>query len=166
VSRRLRIGIDTGGTFTDVVASTRHRRDLHHEDAVHPSDPSIGVLDGIRKILRLEQARRRGAAVAAARAPTAPRWRPTRSSETVSRLGLVTTQGFRHVLGDRAAGGAARLRQLYFWVKPERIVPLHLVREVPSGSNFPRRGAASTSTRRPPRQAARWFRITASTPSA
>src|SRR5437870_1818098 len=54
VSRRLRIGIDTGGTFTDIVAV----REATGEIAIRktpstPHVPSVGLLDRISKILRL-----------------------------------------------------------------------------------------------------------------
>ena len=50
----LRIGIDTGGTFTDVVAIDEATGEiLTTKTPSTPHDPSVGVLDGIRKILRL-----------------------------------------------------------------------------------------------------------------
>src|SRR6266542_6330768 len=46
-------------------------------------------------------------------------------------LGLVTTEGFRHVLEIARQAVPRGYGNSYFWVKPERIVPLHCVREVP-----------------------------------
>src|SRR5262249_49328975 len=45
-------------------------------------------------------------------------------------LGLVTTEGFRHVLEIARQAVPRGYGNSYFWVKPERIVPLHRVREV------------------------------------
>jgi N-methylhydantoinase A len=54
-------------------------------------------------------------------------------------LGLVTTEGFRHVLEIARQAVPKGYGNSYFWVKPERIVPLHRVREVPERMNW--RGA-------------------------
>src|SRR6266568_1042904 len=52
--RRLRIGIDTGGTFTDVVAVDESTGAIvTTKTPTTPHDPSLGVLEGIRKVLRL-----------------------------------------------------------------------------------------------------------------
>src|SRR5256712_13680671 len=143
VSRRLRIGIDTGGTFTDIVAIDEATGEiLTTKTPSTPHDPSVGVLDGIRKILRLA-----GHAVSA---PAAVMSRPAVAAvshgttvatngllqERFPGLGLVTTQGFRHVLEIARQAVPRGYGNSYFWVKPERIVPLHLIREVPERLNF------------------------------
>src|SRR4029453_5523692 len=52
--RRLRVGIDTGGTFTDIVAIDEATGEIFTTKTPStPHDPSVGVLDGIRKIARL-----------------------------------------------------------------------------------------------------------------
>lgn len=45
-------------------------------------------------------------------------------------LGLIVTGGFRHILEIARQSVPQGYGNSYFWVKPERIVPLHLVREV------------------------------------
>src|SRR5664279_5635485 len=50
----IRIGVDTGGTFTDVVAvDTRTNRIVSTKTPSTPGDPADGFLTGIRKILAL-----------------------------------------------------------------------------------------------------------------
>src|SRR5207244_830427 len=51
-------------------------------------------------------------------------------------LALVTTTGFRHVLEIARQSVPQGYGNSYFWVKPERIVPLHQVREVPERVDF------------------------------
>src|SRR2546425_4301775 len=66
--RRLRIGIDTGGTFTDVVAVDESTGAIvTTKTPTTPHDPSLGVLEGIRKVLRLVGG---GEVVAASPRPT------------------------------------------------------------------------------------------------
>ena len=51
---RIRIGVDTGGTFTDVVAvDTRTNRIVTTKTPSTPSDPADGFLNGVRKILAM-----------------------------------------------------------------------------------------------------------------
>lgn len=45
-------------------------------------------------------------------------------------LGLIVTGGFRHILEIARQSVPQGYGNSYFWVKPDRIVPLHLVREV------------------------------------
>jgi len=164
VSRRLRIGIDTGGTFTDVVAIDDATGEiLTTKTPSTPHDPSIGVLDGIRKILRLAN----GAPSAPETATARPVVTAVSHGTTVATnallqerfpgLGLITTQGFRHVLEIARQAVPRGYGNSYFWVKPERIVPLHLVREVPERLNF--RGEVLRSfDEASAAEAARWFR--------
>src|SRR5215470_12929540 len=141
--RRLRIGIDTGGTFTDVVAIDEATGEiLTTKTPSTPHDPSVGVLDGIRKIVRLASpagstaasAESRPAVVAVSHGTTVAT--NALLEERFPGLGLVTTQGFRHVLEIARQAVPRGYGNSYFWVKPERIVPLHRVREVPERLNF------------------------------
>src|SRR5207253_3921364 len=57
-------------------------------------------------------------------------------------LALVTTRGFRHVLEIARQSVPSGYGNSYFWVKPDRIVPLERVREVTERLDF--RGAVLT----------------------
>jgi len=121
-----RIGIDTGGTFTDVVAVNEVTGEvITIKTSSTPADPSIGVLEGLRKVLRLVGG---GVVTAVSHGTTVAT--NALLQEDFTGLGLVTTEGFRHVLEIGRQSVPQGYGNSYFWVKPERIVPLHLVREV------------------------------------
>ena len=124
---RLRLGIDTGGTFTDVVALDETTGEVvtsKTPTTVH--DPSVGVLESIRKVLAVAGG---GAVTSVAHGTTVAT--NALLEERFPALGLVTTEGFRHVLEIARQAVPKGYGNSYFWVKPERIVPLHHVREVP-----------------------------------
>ncbi|PYN95532.1 MAG: 5-oxoprolinase [Candidatus Rokuibacteriota bacterium] len=123
--RRLRIGIDTGGTFTDVVAVDESTGAIvTTKTPTTPHDPSLGVLEGIRKVRRLVGG---GEVTAVSHGTTVAT--NALLEERFEGLALVTTSGFRHVLEIARQSVPQGYGNSYFWVKPERIVPLHHVRE-------------------------------------
>jgi N-methylhydantoinase A len=123
---RFRIGIDTGGTFTDVVAVNEATGEvLATRTPSTPDDPSLGVLEGLRKVLRLAGG---GAVAVVSHGATVAT--NALLQERFEGLGLVTTEGFRPVLEiARQSVPQGYGSNSYFWVKPDRIVPLHLVRK-------------------------------------
>ena len=131
---RLRIGIDTGGTFTDVVCvDSRSGAMRVTKVASTPANPAIGLVRGVRQILEATGepvAEVAGLAHGTTVATNALLQGP------ISGLGLVVTVGFRHLLEIARQSVPEGYGNSYFWVKPERIVPLHLVREVAGRLNF------------------------------
>jgi N-methylhydantoinase B len=126
---RLRVGIDTGGTFTDIVAVDESTSEVFATKTPStPEDPSLAVLEGLRKVLRLA-----GAPASAVAAVSHGTTVATNAllEERFDGLGLVTTEGFRHVLEIARQSVPQGYGNSYFWVKPERIVPLQRVREIP-----------------------------------
>jgi N-methylhydantoinase A len=146
VDARWRIGIDTGGTFTDVVALDETTGEIvTTKTPTTVRDPSIGVLDGILKVLALA-AEPEGLAAEPVGLAGEPDVASVSHGTTVATnalleedfpaLGLVTTHGFRHVLEIARQAVPKGYGNSYFWVKPERIVPLHHVREIPERTSF------------------------------
>jgi len=146
-----RIGIDTGGTFTDVVAIDEESGSvITTKTPSTPDDPSRGLLEGIRKILRDGGRRASGIYHGTTVATNAL------LEERFSSLGLITTKGFRHVLEIARQSVPSGYGNSYFWVKPERIVPLHYVKEVTE--RLSHRGEVLIEfDEDEARQVARWF---------
>jgi N-methylhydantoinase A len=120
---RVRIGIDTGGTFTDVVAFDEDSGALvATKTPSTPDDPSRAFVEGARKINPGPVGGFVHGTTVATNALLEGDFRG---------LGFLVTQGFRHVLEIARQSVPDGYGNSYFWVKPDRIVPLHLVREVP-----------------------------------
>jgi N-methylhydantoinase A len=128
-----RIGIDTGGTFTDIVAVDRSGRMLVTKVASTPSNPALGLVNGVRDILA-----RADAAVGDVASLCHGTTVATNAllQGAIDSLGLIVTGGFRHVLEIARQAVPDGYGNSYFWVKPDRIVPLDLVREVTERLNF------------------------------
>jgi len=131
---RLRIGIDTGGTFTDVVSVDSGSGAMRvTKVASTPANPAIGLVRGVRAIL--EAAGGSPADVAGLAHGTTVATNALLQGP-ISGLGLIVTAGFRHLLEIARQSVPVGYGNSYFWVKPERIVPLHFVREVGGRLNF------------------------------
>jgi N-methylhydantoinase A len=131
-ARRVRIGIDTGGTFTDVVAVDEDTgRTTATKTPSTPADPAEGFLAAVRKVLDLlgipvEQA---GAAVTAVSHGTTVATNHLLEGR-LGRIGFITTEGYESVLEIARQSVPDGYGNSYFWVKPPRIVPADLVRTV------------------------------------
>jgi N-methylhydantoinase A len=128
---RFRIGIDTGGTFTDIVAVDEDSGEVYSTKTPStPDDPSRALLEGVRKVLAGLQGSPSGIYHGTTVATNAL------LEERFTSLGLITTRGFRHVLEIARQSVPSGYGNSYFWVKPERIVPLHRVKEVEGRLSF------------------------------
>ncbi|MGH8775636.1 MAG: hydantoinase/oxoprolinase family protein [Jiangellaceae bacterium] len=155
MTRRIRIGVDTGGTFTDVVAVDEQTGELATTKTPStPADPAEGFLTGVDKVLRALGLT--GGAVSAASHGTTVATNMLLEGR-VENLGFVTTEGYEHMLEIARQSVPDGYGNSYFWVKPPRIVPADRVRTVRGrlavdGSEIrPFDEAGATA-------AARWFR--------
>jgi N-methylhydantoinase A len=131
---RLRIGIDTGGTFTDIVSVDGSTGAMHvTKVASTPSNPAIGLVRGVTSILSQSGAERDDVAGLAHGTTVATN---ALLQGAIDSLGLIVTEGFRHILEIARQAVPQGYGNSYFWVKPDRIVPLDLVREVGGRLNF------------------------------
>ena len=150
--RALRVGVDTGGTFTDVVALDEATGEVFTtKTPTTVRDPSVGVLEGIRKVLAVAGG---GHVASVAHGTTVAT--NTLLEDEFPALGLVTTEGFRHVLEIARQAVPKGYGNSYFWVKPERLVPLHRVREVSERLDY-RGGVVRPLDEAAAVAVARWF---------
>ncbi len=126
--RRVRIGIDTGGTFTDVVAIDEDSGELVvTKTPSTPGDPAEGFLTGIDTVLaRLGLG---GESIVSVSHGTTVATNKLLEGK-VENLGFITTEGYRHVLEIARQSVPDGYGNSYFWVKPPRIVPADRVRVV------------------------------------
>ncbi len=130
----LRIGIDTGGTFTDVVCVDGTSGTMRvTKVASTPSNPAIGLVRGINAILSAGTASLDDLAGLAHGTTVATN---ALLQGEIAGLGLIVTEGFRHILEIARQAVPEGYGNSYFWVKPERIVPLRYVQEAGGRLNF------------------------------
>jgi N-methylhydantoinase A len=128
MSRRIRIGIDTGGTFTDVVAVDEDSGELAvTKTPSTPSDPAVGFMTGVHKVL--DALGLAGDAVSAVSHGTTVATNKLLEGK-VENLGFVTTEGYEFMLEIARQSVPDGYGNSYFWVKPDRIVPAHRVKTV------------------------------------
>ena len=131
---RFRIGIDTGGTFTDIVSVDAESGAMRvTKVASTPHNPAVGLVRGVNEVLKAAGASPDsvlGLAHGTTVATNALLQGDIRS------LGLIVTEGFRHILEIARQSVPEGYGNSYFWVKPDRLVPLQFVREVGGRLNF------------------------------
>jgi len=119
--------VDIGGTFTDVVLLDAGTQQLQFgKVSTTPADPSDGFFRGVETALshghnNIVQAIFHGSTVATNAV----------LEQKGSRVGLLVTQGFRDMLEIGRAYIPGIFTNYMRWAKPERLVPLERVREIP-----------------------------------
>jgi N-methylhydantoinase A len=118
-----RVGVDVGGTFTDLIARDAAGRFSELKVPTTPENPSIGVLEGVSR-LGLAGERRLAAMAHGTTAVT-----NAIVEGRIAPVGLVTTRGFRDVL-EIARQNRTNLYDNLPPNKPEPLVPRRLRLEV------------------------------------
>jgi len=132
--RRIRIGIDTGGTFTDVVAFDEDSGALiSTKTPSTPANPADGFINGMHKVLDLLGAT--GADVTAVCHGTTVATNQLLEGK-VPELGFITTEGYEFILEIARQAVPDGYGNSYFWVKPPRIVPVDRVKTVGGRFDF------------------------------
>ena len=133
-TRRIRVGIDTGGTFTDVVAFDEDSGELvTTKTPSTPANPADGFIAGIEKILGVLGAT--GEDITAVSHGTTVATNKLLEGK-VERLGFITTQGYEFMLEIARQAVPDGYGNSYFWVKPPRIVEADHVRTIGGRMDF------------------------------
>src|SRR6202166_4042123 len=120
-----RIGIDVGGTFTDLVAIDEGGATMLAKVPSTPGDPSLGVLEGLAQLagrLGLERGGLLGATERIVHGTTVAT--NALLEKKGARTGLLTTEGHRDVIEMRE--GLKDDRYNLRMPPPEQLVPRHL----------------------------------------
>lgn len=150
-----RIGVDTGGTFTDVVAvneATGQR--FVRKTSSTPDDPSRAFTNGIRELLD-------ELGVVASDVHFISHGTTVATNAILesryARLGLIVTRGYREMLEVGRQTVPGDFGDITWWLKPPRVVPLELISE--AGGRLDFRGEERTPLDEPAiRAIARDFR--------
>ena len=131
-----RIAVDTGGTFTDVVALDEETGEQRvYKTSSTPEDPSRALANGVRAVL--DEVGAGGGDVAMVLHGSTVATNAILEAK-YSRMGLVVTQGYRHMLEVARQNVPGEFGAITYWIKPPRVVPLELVRE--AGGRIDHRG--------------------------
>ena len=131
---KTRIAIDTGGTFTDVVAINEISGEtLAIKTPSTPKDPSQGLLNGINKVFSKTRDNVNSMNMLLHGSTVATN---AVLEHKFSGLGLLVTSGFRDMIEIARQSVPDGYGNSFFWVKPPRLVPLHLVREIKGRLKF------------------------------
>lgn len=129
-----RIAVDTGGTFTDIVALEEEsgRREVLKVNST-PTNPSVALVNGVMAIVER-------AGVETDQVSTIMHGTTAATNAVLegkySRMALIVTRGFRDILEIRRQDVPGDFGDITWWIKPERVVPLELVREVPERIDY------------------------------
>ncbi|MEZ5098617.1 MAG: hydantoinase/oxoprolinase family protein [Thermoleophilia bacterium] len=123
----VRIGVDTGGTFTDLMAWTDDGRIQVMKVPSTPDDNAVAFLQGLDGLCDTgafppgDVASVAHGTTVALNAVLQRKWAP---------IGLLTTRGYRDMIEVARQTVPGDWGAIYTWVKPPRVVPLENVQEV------------------------------------
>ena len=123
-----RVAVDIGGTFTDVVVLEEDGGVLHLAKVRStPSDPSEGFIAGVEHVMGLANIPAKEIAGVFHGTTVATNAILERK---YARMGLIITRGYREALECARQTVPGEFGDITWWIKPPRVVPLELVREV------------------------------------
>ena len=132
ISARYRLGVDVGGTHTDLVLLDTATGELMVEKvASTPKNPALGVLDGVARFIARGIAPGEIGFFAHGTTITTNALLEMRGAK----VGLLITKGYRAVQEIQNQARDGNLFD-YFYAKPAPIAPQSLTREIPERSDY------------------------------
>ena len=129
---RYRLGVDVGGTHTDLVLLDTTRGELMVEKvASTPANPALGVLDGVARFIARGIAPEEIGFFAHGTTITTNALLEMRGAK----VGLLITKGYRALQEIQTQARDGNLFD-YFYAKPVPIAPQSLTREIPERSDY------------------------------
>src|SRR5262245_33760391 len=129
---RYRLGVDVGGTHTDLVLLDTMTGELLVEKvASTPKNPALGVLDGVARLVARGIAPAEIGFFAHGTTITTNALLEMRGAK----VGLLITKGYRAVQEMQSQARDGNLFD-YFYVKPVPIAPQSLTREIPERCDY------------------------------
>ena len=119
----VRVAVDVGGTFTDVIAVKPSDGAIFRVKVLStPSDPAVGFLEGVKEVVKVSKAG--GIDVVVHATTLGTNVFLGQEGLEIPKAALVTTEGFRDVLEI----GRQRRAELYnpFFTKPKPLIPRRL----------------------------------------
>src|SRR5262249_50638207 len=118
--RRVRVGIDTGGTFTDVVAFDEGTGTIvSTKTPSTPADPAEGFLEGLRKVLAALDRGASGSGGGPVEITAICHGTTVATNQLLEgrtgRIGFITTQGFEFLLEIARQSVPDGYGNSYFW---------------------------------------------------
>lgn len=129
-----RIGVDTGGTFTDIVAVNETTGQRHvRKTSSTPADPSEAFTNGINELLSEIGVASNEVSFISHGTTVATN---AILESNYAQLGLIVTRGYRELLEVGRQTVPGDFGDITWWIKPPRVVPLELVREAGGRLDF------------------------------
>ncbi len=150
----VRVGVDTGGTFTDLMAwsdeGQTHVQKVHStpDDNTRAFLEGLGELGGTAGFAAADVESINHGTTVALNAVLQGNWLP---------IGLLVTEGYREIIEIARQTVPGDWGSIYTWVKPPRVVPLENVREVAERTTHEGE-TLETLDEAAVRQQAKWFK--------
>ncbi len=124
----MRLAVDTGGTFTDIIVIDEETGNIKAlKTPSTPEDPSLAFLNAVNKAIESTEITDKNITMMLHGSTVATN---AVLEHKFDGLGLLVTKGFKHMIEIARQSVPDGYGNSFFWVKPPRLVPLHMIKEI------------------------------------